>query len=489
MRIAKVIKKETFDFIRDKGFILTLILEPLVLILVFGYTFQADINHLNTIVIDKDNSNYSQQVLEAVDSSEYFNRINFSGTLEEAKDNLKSGGARAVFYIPPEFDNKLKNATKAEIYMYIDSSDYTIYNIIKGASGQVVKDSLQDIVKLIVTDLESERDIKQQRVNQIQDLVNGIEDKAKKTLDDISEIKLQDSLNSLKDLEDSLNALKSANPNLTTYINPILEKTEDMSVQIENYKTSAEEINKTSNELDQTYRDIQNRMDTIHLELKTLKKDFLSFPMDINKQYSYGEISYFQYLTPAILTLILFFIGVVLTTINIVDERNSKTLFRIATTPLKKWELLGSKFFVFFIVGIIEAVYVLLLSIFLFKVQIAGNILDAFIVLILLMAASIGLGLLVSSIVKTMRQAIMLVPLLIIPAVLISQTFSPIEVMPKFMQYVAYVSPMLYSNVALREIMIKGIGIEGVLTEVIVLGIYAIVTVLIGIWISKKRIE
>ena len=102
MRIAKVIKKETFDFIRDKGFILTLILEPLVLILVFGYTFQADINHLNTIVIDKDNSNYSQQVLEAVDSSEYFNRINFSGTLEEAKDNLKSGGARAVFYITPE---------------------------------------------------------------------------------------------------------------------------------------------------------------------------------------------------------------------------------------------------------------------------------------------------------------------------------------------------------------------------------------------------
>jgi ABC transporter DrrB family efflux protein len=489
MRLARVINKEALDFIRDKGFILTLILEPLILILVFGYTFQADINHLNTIVIDKDVSNYSQKVIGAIDKSDYFERIPFSGKLEQAKEKLRSGGVRAVFYIPSDFDNKLKNATKADIYLYIDSSDYTIYNVLKGASGQVIKESLQEIVQLIVQDLEAERNLKQARVNEIQGLVDGIDEKAQKTLEDINDIKIGDSIQSLDELNENLNYLELEYPNLTDSITPIINKIGEMRSSLIDYQNKSSEINLTAHELDQTYMEIQSRMDTIHLELKTLKKEFLSFPMDINKQYLYGEISYFQYLTPAILTLVLFFIGVVLTTMNIVDERNSKTLFRISTTPLKKWELLGGKFFVFFIAGIIEAVYVLLLAIFLFHVQVAGSIFNAFLVLTLLMAASIGLGLLVSAIVKTMRQAIMLIPLVVIPAVLISQTFSPIEVMPKFMQYFSYVSPMLYSNVALREIMIKGTGITGVLPQIIILCIYALVTLLLGILITKKRIE
>ena len=113
--------------------------------------------------------------------------------------------------------------------------------------------------------------------------------------------------------------------------------------------------------------------------------------------------------------------------------------------------------------------------------NVAGNVFDAFILLVLLMAASIGLGLMVSAVVKTMRQAIIVIPMVIIPAVLISQTFSQIEVMPKFMQYFSYISPMLYSNIALREIMIKGTPFTRVLTQVFILAVYAAFTFLLGI--------
>lgn len=558
MRLLKVAKKEFKEFSRDKAFILTLILEPLILMLVFGFTFQADIDHLSTIVIDEDISEYSQQVIGAIDSSDYFNRIDFSGSLEEAKDILRLSEARAVFFIPNNFEDNLKNATQGKVYLYLDSSDYTIYNILRGASGQVVKESLQDIVLLIVDDLESEKDIKQQRVNEIQSLVDGLDESTKNTLTNIDELTkefnyirnllndtenkifiaeneisiiesetnslksdIDDTLDSLDDLKNSLNQMKQANPGLEATINPIISEIKSMEDDIEDSvsdidglnpknrvqisseyynidefnqkidlnEESVSDIDATAKNIERTYRDIQSRMDTIHLELRTLKKEFLSFPMDIEKEFIFGEVSYFQYLTPAIMTLILFFIGVVLTTVNIVDERNSKTLFRISTTPLKKIELFGAKFLIFFLVGIIEAVYVLLLAIFIFNVQIVGNIFSVILVLLLLMASSIGLGLLISAIVKTMRQAVMLVPLVVIPSVLISQTFSPIEVMPQFMQYVAYLSPMFYSNVALREIMIKGTSISGVLSPVIILAIYSVVTLILGILISKKRIE
>ena len=320
-------------------------------------------------------------------------------------------------------------------------------------------------------------------------MVNELEIKVNTTIENIDKVDIEKSLDSINDLKNNLENLIQPYPNISSSLTPILDEIENTETELISYKETMNDVDVSSKEIEESYRSIQSRLDTVNLELKKLKKDFLSLPFDIKKDYIFGEISYFRYLTPAIITLILFFIGVVLTTVNIVDERNSKTLFRISTTPLKKLELFGSKFITFLIVGFFEAIYVLLLAIFIFNVEISGNILNVMLVLLLLMASSIGLGLLISSIVRNMRQAVMLVPLVIIPSVLISQTFSPIEVMPKFMQYVAYLSPMFYSNVALREIMIKGSNLSNILNPIIILGCYAIFTLLLGIVLFKKRIE
>ena len=156
---------------------------------------------------------------------------------------------------------------------------------------------------------------------------------------------------------------------------------------------------------------------------------------------------------------------------------------------MKKVELYGGKFIVFFLIGIAETIYVLALTIFFFDVQIVGNIVSVVFVLLLLMAASLGLGLLMSSIVKTMKQAVMLIPLVVIPSIIISQTFAPIEVMPQFMHYIAYLSPMFYSNVALREIMIKGTSVLGVIGPILILAVYALIALALGILVSKDRID
>jgi ABC-2 type transport system permease protein len=187
--------------------------------------------------------------------------------------------------------------------------------------------------------------------------------------------------------------------------------------------------------------------------------------------------------------MIIFFVCVFIATINLVEGKVKKTIFRVATTPLKKHELLGGKFVVFSFVGIVESLYALLLAVFLFDVRIAGSLLNVFLILFLLILASSGIGLLLSSIVKTLRQCIMLLPLVVLPAILISQTFAPVEVMPEFMQHVAKLSPMLYSNIALRAIMIKGAGLVEVAPQITALAIYAVVTLSIGIAISKKRIK
>ncbi|MFC1678384.1 ABC transporter permease, partial [Patescibacteria group bacterium] len=117
MRFWYVIKKEFKEFIRDRGFILTLVIEPFILMLVFGYTFQADIKNIHTIVYDEDQSQYSAEVVGAIQASDYFAPISFNGTLEEAKEKVRRSEARAILYIPQGFEEKLNNATRGTVHL------------------------------------------------------------------------------------------------------------------------------------------------------------------------------------------------------------------------------------------------------------------------------------------------------------------------------------------------------------------------------------
>jgi ABC-2 type transport system permease protein len=96
---------------------------------------------------------------------------------------------------------------------------------------------------------------------------------------------------------------------------------------------------------------------------------------------------------------------------------------------------------------------------------------------------------LLSTFIKTEKQAIAILPLITIPAILVSQTFSPIEVIPVAFRWLAYLSPMTYSNEALRAIMIKGSGLTEVLDQIYALVTLGVVSMTAGIIAFKKRLE
>jgi len=178
-----------------------------------------------------------------------------------------------------------------------------------------------------------------------------------------------------------------------------------------------------------------------------------------------------------------------LTVLNLVAERDNGTFFRITTTPLSKTELMLGKFCVFFIVGLVETIYFILLATLLFKVKIMGSVITTGLILLLLMTASVGLGLLISSGVRSMKQAVMITPMVIIPSIMVSQIFSPVEVMPLFMQKVANITPLYHANIALHDVMIKGADIYQVKMQIFALLVHAIASLTLGILISKNRIK
>jgi len=413
---------------------LAMFIEPILLMIVFGFTFSGDLKDLKTIIIDNDKNDYSEKVVDAIESSSYFKVVEHSDNIERAHDSLSSSDVRVLFHIPQGFKDKIKNAEKGEVKVYIDSSDYMIYNLVDGASGIILGDSFQEIVQLVISDLESERNEKQERINSIQSLVDELNNKTRSTLNNIGDLKIEFSSSkalikdteskinttqediqkvevsisnldkdideaklSINDLSSGLDALTlSLNTLNYVYFDPrldsiiseigntkqevsflqekIVEAQDDINhlslpsggsidadyynindfyTRLDSNQLKVEDIDKTAHEIESTYRDIQQRVGDVDLEMKSLKREFISNPINLTTDFIYGETTYFQYLTPAIVTMSLFFIGVVLTSLNIIRERTTRTFFRLATTPLKTSEFFTWEIYYFYFGGVI----------------------------------------------------------------------------------------------------------------------------------------
>ena len=133
-------------------------------------------------------------------------------------------------------------------------------------------------------------------------------------------------------------------------------------------------------------------------------------------------------------------------------------------------------------------IYTLILAIVIYDLRITGSIYDVVIILTLLACASISIGLFISSKVKTMQQALVIVPLIVIPSFLISHSFFRPDIMAGFMNYVAYITPMTFSNHALNAIMIKGFSLGDVMIDIYAMLAFTIIPLILFIW-SYKRIK
>ncbi len=523
MRLFGLISKEFSQIIRDKGFILTAILEPIVFVLIFGYGFGSNIEDISTTIIDYDNTNYSKTVIDAINGTDYLKIEGINKYEEnEAKKMVNESKIRNLIIIPKNFQENLDNGKKTHLVTYIDSSDYFIYSTVSFGLGEVMKDTLDNVTINIIGSLEEEKEEKKEEFDEIKKTVNDMSPKIDNVLskfgniagifndniEDLENLKtdlengeidnLEDGLNSIEGnislMKSSLQLLVEQDPSLADSLTPViagLDETENslnsissdisssglynLPSKISEFKTdlekSGEDIDEIDSDVDyisEKYNSVKQDVNSVTLELKNLKKEFLSLPIDLEDTFVYDEITYFEYLVPGIASLIIFFIAVVSTANNIIDEKDKKTFQRVMVTPLRKTELFLGKFFVFFFIGCIEAIYVMDL-IFLFGVDIWKNFWSIFAILVLLVACSVAIGLFISSLIKSTRQGMMIIPLVIIPSILITGIFSPLDPLPEFIKMIGKVVPIYYSTTALREIMIKGTPLLALKEEIIAL--------------------
>jgi ABC-2 type transport system permease protein len=183
-------------------------------------------------------------------------------------------------------------------------------------------------------------------------------------------------------------------------------------------------------------------------------------------------------MVPALIGLILAFIGILVTSLGVVREREAGTLAQLSVTPLKSRDVIVGKIVPYFVVAAVDMVAIATIGTLLFDVPFAGSVLTFSLGAGLFLLVTLGLGLFISTVSTTQGQAIQLSIMVLLPQVLLSGMIFPLKSMPPIIRAVGYALPLTHFVTFARAVMIKGTGLADLWVPVAALaGIGAVIFV------------
>jgi ABC-2 type transport system permease protein len=194
-------------------------------------------------------------------------------------------------------------------------------------------------------------------------------------------------------------------------------------------------------------------------------------------------------IVPALIGVILSMTMVLFTSGAIVRERERGNLELLIATPLGRLELMVGKLLPYVVIGLIQTTLILVVGSALFKVPVVGSLLDLYVATLLFIAASLGLGLFVSTLAQTQFQAFQLAFVTMLPSILLSGFLFPFEGMPEVAQWIAQVLPLTHFNVIIRGVMLRGGDLPELWPQLAKLGAFLVVMLVVAVARFKKRLD
>jgi ABC-2 type transport system permease protein len=180
-------------------------------------------------------------------------------------------------------------------------------------------------------------------------------------------------------------------------------------------------------------------------------------------------------MVPAIIGLILTFIGTIVTSIGLVRERETGTLEQLAVMPIKPSAVILGKISPYFLVASIDMVVVTVLGILLFGVPFNGNVLVFGLGAALFLFVVLGLGVFISTISQTTGQAIQTAFFFLMPQILLSGMIFPLDAMAAGVRWIGYLLPLTYFTMISQGVMLRGASLVSLWLPFLVLTVMAVV--------------
>jgi len=209
--------------------------------------------------------------------------------------------------------------------------------------------------------------------------------------------------------------------------------------------------------------------------IEQMPQKFLGMPIQVKPTYWYNpELNYITFMVPGILVLLITIIGMFLSGMNLVKEKEVGTIEQINVTPIKKYQFIAGKLIPFWVIANIDLGIGLLLARFVFQIPIEGSIFLLFFVASVYLVVILSFGLFISTLTNTMQQSMFISWFFLVIFILMSGLFTPIESMPDWAQVIVSFNPVSYFIKINRMIMLKGSGFFDFQKEFWILVAYAV---------------
>ena len=217
---------------------------------------------------------------------------------------------------------------------------------------------------------------------------------------------------------------------------------------------------------------------------------FIMHPISItNIPLISGVSSSFQFLAPGFMALTVITGSLQGVASAISREKEQGTMDGLLASPIPHVSIILGKVMAQTVRGLIQGFLILGLSMLLFGVQIYGSPFIMFIVLLLGTASFVGVGIIMTAIAPDQETAQMMTMILQFPMMFISGIMFPIDQLPGWMQYIGKALPLYYAADALRKVIILNASLAAIMPDMIVLVIYALLTMTAAIPLFEKAMR
>ncbi|MBL7923863.1 MAG: ABC transporter permease [Bacteroidia bacterium] len=353
------VRKEWFHIWRDKKTLFILFGLPVVQIIIFGFALTNEIKNARIAVVDRSRDALSQQYIQRIEASRYFDIESMLGSANEADAEFRKGKIKLVVVIPENFGSDIRHQNKTQVQVIADVSDPN--------TGT----TLGTYIQAITADFQSD-------INQGQKLPYTIQ------------------------------------PEVRMLYNPQLK----------------------------------------------------------------GAYNF----VPGVMAMVLMLICTLMTSIAIVKEKETGTMEVLLVSPLKPVLVILAKSTPYLLLSAVNIVSILLLSVFVLGLPIAGNLALLIGLSLLFTITSLSFGMLISSITAS-QQTAMLISLmgLFLPTLMLSGFMFPIENMPLPLKVMSNLVPAKWYFFIVKAVMIKGVGMAIIWKETLILTVMTIVFLALSI--------
>jgi ABC-2 type transport system permease protein len=201
------------------------------------------------------------------------------------------------------------------------------------------------------------------------------------------------------------------------------------------------------------------------------------------------ELSEANYTVPSEMGFMLEMVALMIAAISIARERELGTFEQLMVTPIRSWELIVGKAIPAVVISYFDFLIMLGITVFVFGVPMKGSLPLLLVLALFYIFVELGWGLLISGFSRTQLQALLMVMVIAMVGMVFSGYAFPVDTMPPLMQMLANLVPIKHWLLVMRDIMLKGAGVNMFWKELVALAILGIIINSVTLTVLRKRLD